>query len=190
MILGIDIDDTICDSWLTIAPTMCKDFNLDYNEIIKSKKIYNEIIGLKEKEYRKYSTVFKKLLKNVKLKENVKEIIDELSINNKIVFITARPDYSFENAYEYTKEFLDKNNIYYDKIIVNAHDKKQICKEENIDIFIDDSKDNCTKVSELNIKVLMFENYFNEDETKFKKVKNWREILKEVNDARKIEYSR
>ena len=32
----------------------------------------------------------------------------------------------------------------------------------------------------------MFENYFNEDETKFKKVKNWKEILKEVNDARKI----
>ena len=36
----------------------------------------------------------------------------------------------------------------------------------------------------------MFENYFNEDETRFKKVKNWKEILKEVNDARKIEYSR
>ena len=77
-------------------------------------------------------------------------------------------------------------NFHYDKIIANAYDKKQICKEENIDIFIDDSKDNCTNVSELNIKVLMFENYFNEDETKFKKVKNWEEILKEVNDARKI----
>ena len=62
MILGIDIDDTICDSWLTIAPTMCKDFNLDYNEIIKNKKIYNEITNMTDRQYRKYSTVFKTLL--------------------------------------------------------------------------------------------------------------------------------
>ena len=186
MRIGIDIDDTICDSWLTIAPIMCKDFNLDYNEIIKSKKTYKEIIKITETQYREYSKKYRTILKNPKLKENVKETLEELAKDNKIIFITARPDYSFDNAYEFTKEFLDKNNIHYDKIITNAEEKKQICKQESIDIFIDDNKTNCEKVSELKIKVLMFENYFNEDETKFKKIKNWKEILKEVNNARKI----
>lgn len=188
MILGIDIDDTICDSWLTIAPTMCKDFNLDYNKILQSKKTYRDIAYMTDEQYRDYSKKFKQLLRSVKLKKDVKEIIDELSKENKIIFITARPDYSFDNAYLFTKKFLDENNIYYDKIIVNGENKKQICAKENIDIFIDDSKNNCESVSELGIKVLMYENYFNEDETRFKKVNNWKEILKEVNNARKIDY--
>ena len=142
-----------------------------------------------DEEYRTYSQKYKILLKNPKLKDNVKEVIDELSKENEIIFITARPDYSFGNAYEFSKKFLDKNKIYYDKIITNAKDKKTICKEEKIDIFIDDGKDNCASVSELNIQVLMFENFFNEDETRFKKVKNWKEIkniIKEENNARKI----
>lgn len=189
MRIGIDIDDTICDSWKAIASTMCKDFNLDYDCVIQSKKTYNHITNISDEEYRAYSKVFKQLLENVDLKKNVRESIKELSNENSIIFITARPDYSFDDAYVFTKNFLDKNNIYYDKIIVNSVDKKQICKEENIDIFIDDSSDNCLSVSELNIKVLMFGNYFNEDEVRFKRVNDWNEILeivKEENDARKI----
>lgn len=190
MRIGIDIDDTICDSWLTIAPTMCKDFNLDYNEIIKSKKIYNRITDMTDEQYRAYSKKYKILLKNPKLKENVRKVIEELSKQNEIIFITARPDYSFDNAYEFSKDFLERNGIYYDKIITNAKDKKIICEKEKIDVFIDDGRENCASVSELDIKVLMFENYFNEDETRFRKVKNWEEIkniIKEENNARKVE---
>lgn len=178
MRIGIDIDDTICDSWLQVRETMCKDFNKDINEIIKSKKVYEQITDLTFDEYQKYaSTVFTKLLKDTPLKPNVKKVLDELSKENEIYFITARLDTCYKDAYKFSKEYLDKNKIPYKKIIANAEEKGKICKELGIDIFIDDGRNNCENVSIYGIKAILFENYYNSDETRFKKIKNWNEII-------------
>ena len=51
MKIGIDIDDTICSTWEIITKEMCKEFNLNYEEAIKSKKAYNDLINLSQEGY-------------------------------------------------------------------------------------------------------------------------------------------
>lgn len=178
MNIGIDIDDTICNSWDNLIDEICNDFKLEKRKVIKSKKIYNNLLQLKTKDYHNYAKEkFMKLLYNPKLKPQVKEVIDELKKENKIIFITARTDYCYIDAYNFTKNYLDKNNIYYDKIIVGKIKKAKTCIEENIDVFIDDSIKNCMEVNKCNIKTILFENYYNEDCNIFIKAKNWNQIL-------------
>lgn len=192
MRIGIDIDDTICDSWLQVRETMCKDFKKNINEVIKSKKVYEQITDLSFDEYQKYAgKVFTKLLKDTPLKQNVKKVLDELSKENEIYFITARLDNCYVDAYKFSKEYLDKNEIPYKKIIANADEKDKICKELGIDIFIDDGRNNCEKVSKCGIKTIMFENYFNSDETRFQKIRDWNEMLDIVKEETcKKDYSK
>ena len=51
MRIGIDIDDTITDSWPSVMEIMCRDFNRDVNEVISSKLIYEKITGLSFDDY-------------------------------------------------------------------------------------------------------------------------------------------
>lgn len=60
-----------------------------------------------------------------------------------------------------TKEWLRKNNIYYDKIIFSPEDKLDICINNNIDIMIEDKTDNINKIS-TKIPVICFNAGYNE----------------------------
>ncbi len=51
--------------------------------------------------------------------------------------------------------WLKKNNIYYDKLIVNVRKKGEICKQEKIDLFIDDNISNCLDVTKYGIKTII-----------------------------------
>ena len=189
--IGIDIDDTITDSWSSVMKVMCKDFNRDINEVIESKAIYEGITGLSFEDYLKYSSgVFPIVLKDVKLKDNVLDVLNKLFIDNEIYFITARLDASYGDAYQFSKDFLDRNNIPYTGIIANTREKGSVCKRLGIDLFIDDSRKNCECVSKCGIPVIMFSNYFNSDEDRFKKVSNWNEVLDIVEGLCKKDYSK
>ena len=59
---------------------------------------------------------------------------------NEIYIITARDDEFHENPYLQSEVWLKENNIYYDKLIVNARDKRKVCLENNIDMLFTDTK--------------------------------------------------
>ena len=178
MRIGIDIDDTICDSWLQIRERMCNDFGKNIDDVIKNKMVYEQLTDLTFDEYLKYaSKVFPILLRDVPLKKNAKDVLDKLFINNEIFFITARLDECYDDAYKFSKDYLDRNMIPYTDIIANVCEKDVVCKKLGIDLFIDDGRNNCEKVSNSGIDVIMFENYFNDDENRFKKIRDWKEVL-------------
>ena len=180
MRIGIDIDDTITDSWPSVMEIMCRDFNRDVNEVISSKLIYEKITGLSFDDYLKYSShVFPVVLKNAKLKDNVIDVLNKLIVSNEIYFITARLDACYGDAYKFSKDFLDRSGVPYTGIIANTREKGIVCKNLGIDLFIDDSKRNCEDVSSYGIPVIMFGNYFNSDCNKFHKIYNWNELLEE-----------
>lgn len=194
MNIGIDIDDTIAistEKWIETA--------LKYEEKhpsiikIKNKKFYNltshrwlEEFFLWEKEVKeKFFTEYSnKVLKSLEAKENASKVINKLyEEGNNIFIVTARhPIGENSDIYNITKEWLVKNNIKYSKIFFNAGNiKLDICKKEQIDIFIDDSYSICKELNKNNIPVLLMKNKYNNiDDFKITKVENWNEIYNRI----------
>ena len=118
---------------------------------------------------------------NAKPRENAKEVIDKLKKDgNEIYIITARDSEFHDDPYKLSKDWLDKNEIYYDKLIVNARKKSSICKNEKIDLFIDDQLNNCLSVQNAGIQTIMItDKTYNYD--KIKQLKDWNEIYNYIN---------
>lgn len=182
MKIGIDIDDTICDTWKSLIPYLSKAFNVDKKILKESNKPYDDMWKYNYDEYCKFAkTYYKVLASKYKLKKNARKIINKLkSEGNEIIFITARSDNGFEDPYKISYDYLSKHKIKFDKLIVCAKDKGKVCKEENIDIFIDDSVHNCQSISSYSIDVLMFDEKWNRDCNDYKRVYNWLDVYKAI----------
>ena len=181
MKIGIDIDDTITNTWEYLIPIYSQKFNIPIEKMKTLPPYYNGIKDLISlEEYFKFMSDLEDYMKQVPLKENVKEILTKLKEEgNTIIFITARGK-AYNNPYDMTKEYLDKFSIPYDKLIVNAWEKGKICKEEKIDLFIDDNIKNCKDASLNGIKVLMMEAIFNKNNQEFIHMKDWNQIYEYI----------
>lgn len=177
MKIGIDIDDTICDTFNNIAPLICKYYNYSLDEFLE---MYKKDCNVIEKlpDYLSFAKIYyPTIIPNLPIFKDVREVIFKLKEKYEIVFITARSTLGKDFSYKICSDYLKNNGIYYDKLIVNSTNKYDVCKRENISIFIDNSIKNCLMVSKLpNTKVLLYENKYNEDCPYFKHVKNWIEI--------------
>lgn len=68
-------------------------------------------------------------------------------------------DNEFHNdPYLYSKVWLEKNKIYYDKLIVNARDKRRACLENDIALLIDDNISNYLNVTNVGIDAIIIGN--------------------------------
>ena len=120
------------------------------------------------------------ITKKAKPREDVVDVIKKLRKDgHKIYIITARDSEFHNDPYELSKTWLDKNNIEYDKLIVNARDKVKICKEQNVNIFIDDKLSNCIEISNENIITIRITNYTEQHKNIVNK-KNWKEIYEYI----------
>ena len=182
MKIGIDIDDTITDTWECLIPYYSKLFDKTPEELRKSKPYHKSVedkITLDE-YFDIMLPIYDKVIPNVNLKENVKETIDKLyELGHKVYFITARGR-GHTDPYKDSKEYLDKHKIKYEEIYVNAGDKAKVCKELGINLFIDDSYHHCKEVSKLGIDVLMTGRYYNEEYTEFPRFNNWPDVYEYV----------
>jgi len=178
--IGIDIDDTICCSIENMLPYICKFYNLNY-EVEKAKCLsYDAYHGLPN--YREFANLtYESVMPNARLKEKANYYINLLSeLGHEIIFITARSDFVIYKIYKLSKEYLEKYNIHYDKLVVGAREKGKVCIEESIDIFIDDNLRNCHNVEESNIKVWLFHNNFNKDDKHFDRVNDWEDVYNRI----------
>ncbi len=182
MRIGIDIDDTITNSWENLIPHYAKMFNIDEDILHKSRPYYNSVkdkITLDE-YYKMMLPMYDKIMPDVKIKDGVKEVIDKLyDLGHTVIFITSR-GIDYTNAYQVSKDFLDKHHIKYDKIVTGCTDKAIACKDEHIDLFIDDSVKHCRSAAKLGIEVLLFETYYNKDYKELKHIKSWNDIYEYI----------
>lgn len=181
MNIGIDIDDTLLDT--------TKDMQENIEIYDKSGDVIKHIEEIMSgatptenvrKFFSKYSI---KISGGLKVKDNAIEVIERLKKEgHKIIIITARADSQCKGYEKATIKYLEKNNIYYDKIFFNALDKSKICTENNIDLMVDDSIKHCESVREVGIETILFTSIVNQDkETDIKRVSNWMELEKEIN---------
>lgn len=181
MNIGIDIDDTITNTYETFLPLVALEYGLNLNKMIKNKETYQGLY----KTLPNYGDFMRKTIssvaKIVPLKDDVREVLTKLREHgNKIIFITARNVNEFADPYKVTKDFLDVNEIPYDKVIVNVTDKANECILEDIDLFIDDNSDNCRSVSKKGILTWQFASSFNSKLKGIDRVDGWLDILTKI----------
>lgn len=170
MRIGLDIDDTICNTNFVLMKYAYKYNKENGNKVLLKYNTndFSKVFGWNNDEvnsfFRKY---YLKALKEIEPKFNVKEVLSNLKDKgHEIIFITIRNDNEcagVNEAYRITSEWLNKYEIPYDKLHVGISDKKNFCKINSIDVFMDDSEKNCKAVSELGIKTFIAMNSFNLD---------------------------
>lgn len=185
VIIGIDLDDTITNSFEDLMIHFANFFNLNLDYCKSNNYLYNnfpENLQYRKKEFINYLQK-NKLLKDITIKKNAAETINKLhNLGCKIIIITSRNDNILPNAYEITKEYLESNNIIFDKLYCE-HDKHNVLIEENVKLFIDDSIKGLEYNKDACEYHLLFSSKLNLNEkTKFKRVNSWEEVEKEVID--------
>lgn len=185
-IIGLDLDDTITylkDEMEKEASIFDKSIN--GNGIIDdSKYLVGEKYGWEKSDLDKFFRLHRiKVINNATIRDDVIIYLNKLmELGYEIIIITARNSNYYKNPYEYTKNWLDKNNIPYTKLIVNAKSKKEICERENVSIFVDDMPSNCLEVNGLsNIKVFIMDNKDNYlDDNSIIRINNFKDLYENI----------
>ena len=192
MKIGIDIDDTLTDTYeLTFnyvqdftANELKKEINHVDREKIKDRFTKNFHNWSKEEEIAFFDRYYETIVRNVRIKPFAKEIIDKLrDEKNEIYFITARFLSSKFDIEQATKKWLEENEIKYEGIYLNISNKAEIIKENNIDIFIDDNINNCLNAVENEIKTYIMDslvNYSFKDE-RIERIYSWPHLYQAIN---------
>ena len=142
MIIGIDLDDTITKTE-EILFKYAKKYNEEKNIIYKidrDKWDWNKAFGWNDKSVEVFFEKYlKKVFKEVEIKEDAKEVINTLKKDgDTIIIITARNSENVKDVHKMCEKWLKDKQVEVDKIVINGEDKAKECKENNIDIFIDD----------------------------------------------------
>ena len=183
MRIGIDIDDTLADTTHYVMPLLTEFDKIEFEgkgitfpnkkHMVAFDWSAEEIIRFRD------SLMDEDLLNIPPIKDASKytKLIKELG--HSIIIITARANDYFTDPYQVSREWLIKNDIAFDKLLVGCAKKGEVCEAEQIDFFIDDSFGQASYVAANNkIPVLMPEDDYNKD--KFaegvRKVYSWEEI--------------
>ena len=169
---GFDLDDTLADTASVINKYAIK-FNKEYlngngdlQDINNSKSYYYFAEGLnwnKENIAKFFEIYYLDILKQVQIKPFVKETINKLKKEkNEVYIITARRKREGEIVEKITNEWLKDNGILYDELFINIKEKSKIVNQLKIDVFIDDSYENCIDVkTNTDAKVYMLSTKYN-----------------------------
>ena len=173
MRIGIDIDNCISNfNDVLLEEYLKHDKVLRGTGIIKEKADYitkGMFDWSKEENDEFYYSNIERIAKSLKPLRNCKKMIDKLKEEgNEIYIISARDNGEYTNPLKMTKEWLEKYEIHYDKLILTDKDKKgPICKENCIDIMIEDTIKNCEDIEQNGVKCLLMNTRYNSQEKRF-----------------------
>lgn len=159
MRIGVDFDNTIVNTKETVRKF------LDMHGITQFKT--------EEEKTCFYMKYIENIGPAITVKEDAVEVLNCLKEKHELYLITNRNNFYNPNYIEITKKHIIDNNIPIDNLYFNVYEKGKLCKELNIDVFIDDDINNCLDVKSKGIPVLLFGNTYEGLET----VNNWKEVL-------------
>lgn len=188
MTIGIDIDDTLTN--LVEAKIECvekyfKEKGLNYKLVDKAGYYLSKMFDWPEEEWRKFW--FERMddfLSSASPRERAKEVVNALKKDgHKIVIITARSDDFHKNAYELSKNWLEKHGFEFDEIITEAYNKGEVCQQKNVDVLIDDFTGNIMSAKKRNIKTILMDCLHNKDyqDEQTYRAYNWDDVYQIIN---------
>lgn len=189
MNIGLDIDNVIS----SFDNALLKEY-LKHDKQLRNTGIINENASYirremfdwsKEEDEKFYKENIERIAINLKPINRASEIIKKLKEDgNKIYIITGRENGEYTNPREMTKNWLEKYDIRYDKLIFtdayDNHAKTVECIKNNIDIMVEDSTRICKDLNENGIKVLQMETRFNERIEGVERVNSWSGIYSKI----------
>ena len=169
MNIGIDIDGVITNIIRYVCDYGSKYFFEQYGKLDININAWSlkDMFHVTEKEDRE---CWLSLIHDYAIKEPARpyasEIIEKMrNEGNSIYIITARSVSGWDDVqktmHTIIKKWLHKNHILYDKLIFSS-DKLEICKKYNIDIMIEDKKENINSIA-CQLPVICFHENHNKD---------------------------
>ena len=187
MVIGIDMDDTICSTNERIIVEADKyDKEVLGGTGVKDVKAYefNDMLGWEpEMKGQFFKDRLEYIMGGAEIKNDAKRVINKMHDKGaKIVIISFRKAKYISDPYKLTKDWLDTEGVKYDKIYVDTGSKVDECLQEKVTLFIDDKESHCEEVSKAGIDVLLFTNEYNKEENRFTRVNNWNEVEKYIEE--------
>lgn len=184
MIIGIDIDNTITyttEMIMHYAGIFGRERGL--NTVPNLSEYYlEEALGWSSESVEEFFNIYlESIYREVWPKEQVSETIERLQKDHRIVLITSR-NYRFPSIEEVTREWLKRNHIAYDELVLNAtpdmyhFSKVAVCMQYGVNIMIEDHHELARELSSF-IPVVLFDYPYNrevESDNIFR-VSNWPE---------------
>lgn len=152
MRIGLDLDDTICGTDIVIRKYVdkyCKEKSLSVNELWDNENIKYDFLN------NNLETIYNE----AKLKKGVKTSICKLQKKGyKIFIVTARRNkYISIDMKQFINNYLIKNGIKVDDIFIDSKDKVSVCKENNIDIILEDNLYNYNLLVKNKVNAILFD---------------------------------
>ena len=192
MKIGIDLDGVVIDSETTFR-TYEEIFDIDVlkgNNLINKEepKFQSRYNWTNEQEKEFIERYFLTVSKESNLMSGFIGIFNLLKEQgHEFVVITARGGFVKEMKDDAIR-LLEENNIKFDKYYWNVEDKLEICKNEKVDIMIDDDWKIIKRLADNEVKTLYFRdtNLMTLEENKYiKEVSNWGEIYRHIKGMKK-----
>ncbi|MDI6730795.1 MAG: hypothetical protein QMD06_04565 [Candidatus Altarchaeum sp.] len=158
----LDLDDTISDSvehWIEYVSKKTHN-SFDNLNVIKDSLSYSKYKEIKG-EYRESG---EKL--NIKVKEGAVKLCKKLKeLGYTIIILTRRPFYLHKCLFSVTKNWLYKNDIIYDALLMEDKKHLRIISEiENCRFVVDDNRYICNVIGNFGFKVFLLNNIYNQGE--------------------------
>lgn len=189
MRIGVDIDNVISKFEEGLLKAYLKhDVNLRNTGVIDDTKWVRDgrFDWTKEEENEFYKSNIEQIAINLDVIEGAQEYIEKLmQEGNEIYIISGRDNNEYKDPYEMTKDWLKKHNINYTKLILtnayDSHAKTIECKNNNIEIMIDDSIKICEDLNKNGIRALMMERRLCKQKAcNIENVRSWPEIYSKI----------
>ena len=147
------------------ARYMFKKYNLEIPQDL-DKTYYEVPTSFKMQDGDKFFMDEKKyIMKNNSMypKVFVKEVVKKLREKGfEIIFITSRKNKFWNgDSYKYADLWLKKYEIEFDKLYASVEDKERLCKEEKVDIIIEDNAGFVSKVNSVGINSILIQASYN-----------------------------
>lgn len=188
MRIGIDIDGVLNDIHAFIIEygiKFCDElgkYKLENINAQWSKEMFGWSTETAHELWDKYGDEF---YMRASVREFASKVIEKLKLdNNEIYIITARcngddwfPIGIKDEAEEITVGWLKEKQIVYDKICFGSKDKVKVCKENDIDVMIEDDPKNIDSLMG-SISTIIFDNPYNrlDKYNKVARASNWNDI--------------
>ena len=191
MRIGIDMDGVIAN----LTPKMIEYHNLTYNLKHNTSGYTNYNLtevwncSLEEMIKRIHDFYRSDLFKTIKPVKHSQTGIGRLSKKHELILITSRPYFIEQLSITWLDKYFPKHfkKIVHTNQITHQHEKRkkksEICKEEKVDLMIDDALEYAIDCATAGVDVFLFDALWNQQENthqKIKRVFGWKGINKHL----------